>query len=191
MTRTSSRTALAVVALLAIAACGDDDDDDAASDSTVPAATDAATATEAPGTTAAAPGTTAADSGTTAAGGSTPAAGDVTVATAENELGTILVDGDGVTLYMFAPDAQGPSQCEDDCLAAWPSLTGPATAGEGVDEALLGTAARPDDGTEQVTYNGWPLYYFAQDSAPGDVNGQGSNDVWYVVDPTGTPIGMG
>ena len=113
------------------------------------------------------------------------------MATAENELGTILVDGDGLTLYMFAPDAQGPSQCEDDCLAAWPSLTGPATAGEGVDEALLGTAARPDDGTEQVTYNGWPLYYFAQDSAPGDVNGQGSNDVWFVVDPTGTPIGMG
>ena len=89
---------------------------------------------------------------------------------------------------MFVPDAQGPSTCADDCLAAWPALTGPATAGEGVDAALLGTAPRPDDGSEQVTYNGWPLYYFAQDAAPGDVNGQGVGDIWYVVDPTGTPI---
>ena len=192
MTRTSSRTALAVVALLAIAACGDDDDDDAASDSTVPAATDAATVTEAPGTTAAAPGTTAADGteapGTTAADGTAPAAGDATVMTADSELGTILVDGEGLTLYMFVPDAQGPSTCEDDCLAAWPSFTGPATAGEGVDESLLGTAVRADDGTEQVTYNGWPLYYYGQDSAAGDVNGQGVGDVWFVLDPAGEPI---
>ena len=108
--------------------------------------------------------------------------------TTEGDLGTFLVDGEGMTLYVFMPDAQGPSTCEDDCLAAWPALAGPATAGEGADESLLGTAARPDDGSEQVTYNGWPLYYFAQDAAPGDVNGQGLNDVWYVVDPTGNAI---
>ena len=108
--------------------------------------------------------------------------------TAESDLGTILVDGDGLTLYLFVPDDQGPSTCEGDCLAAWPALAGPATAGEGADEALLGTAARADDGTDQVTYNGWPLYYFAQDSAPGDVNGQGVGDNWYVVDPTGNAI---
>ena len=189
MTRTSSRTALAVVALLTLAsACGDDDDDDATSASTAPAAaatdapapTDAAVATDAPGTTAAA--------GTTAAGGSAPAAGDATVMTAESDLGTILVDGAGMTLYMFVPDNAGPSTCEGDCLANWPSLTGPATAGEGVDAALLGTATRPDDSTEQVTYNGWPLYYYGQDSAPGDANGQGVGDVWYVLDPAGEPI---
>ena len=108
--------------------------------------------------------------------------------TAEGDLGTFLVDGEGMTLYVFMPDAQGPSTCEDDCLAAWPALAGPATAGEGADESMLGTAARPDDGSEQVTYNGWPLYYFAQDAAPGDVNGQGVGDVWYVVDPTGNAI---
>ena len=109
--------------------------------------------------------------------------------TAETDLGTILVDGQGHTLYMFMPDNQGASTCTGDCLGAWPALLGPATAGEGVDESLLGTAARPDDGTEQVTYDGWPLYYFAQDAAPGDTFGQALNDVWYVVDPAGAPIG--
>jgi predicted lipoprotein with Yx(FWY)xxD motif len=193
VTRTSSRAALALVAMLAVAACGDDDDDDTAAETTTAAAaTEAAAATTAaPADTEAAATTTPADTeapGTTAADGTTPAAGEATVATAESELGTILVDGEGLTLYMFMPDNQGPSSCEGDCLAAWPSLTGPATAGEGVDESLLGTAARPDDGTEQVTYNGWPLYYFAQDSAPGDVNGQGVGDVWFVVDPAGEPI---
>ena len=108
--------------------------------------------------------------------------------TADTELGTILVDGEGLTLYMFVPDAQGPSTCEDECSASWPALAGPATAGEGADEALLGTATRADDGTDQVTYNGWPLYYFAQDSAAGDVNGQGVSDVWFVVDAAGEPI---
>ena len=58
---------------------------------------------------------------------------------------------------------------------------------DGVDEALLGTASRTD-GSSQVTYNGWPLYYFAADSAPGDINGQGVNDVWWVVDPSGDAI---
>ena len=68
-------------------------------------------------------------------------------------------------------------------------MAGPATAGEGADEAMLGTAARPDDGSEQATYNGWPLYYFAQDAAPGDTNGQGIGENWWVVDPaTGEAI---
>ena len=68
---------------------------------------------------------------------------------------------------------------------------GPATAGDGVDAALLATAPRPEDGTEQATCNGWPLYTFAQDSAPGDVTGQDSGEKWYVLDATCTPVGMG
>ena len=52
---------------------------------------------------------------------------------------------------------------------------------------LLGTITRAD-GTVQSTYNGWPLYYFSGDSAAGDVNGQGVNDVWWVLDATGTPV---
>ena len=92
-----------------------------------------------------------------------------------------------MTLYVFLPDDAGPSICMDQCLAAWPALAGPATAGDGADESLLGTAAC-DDGSEQATYNGWPLYYFAQDEAPGDVNGQGVGDNWYVVDASGEMI---
>ena len=113
-----------------------------------------------------------------------------TVSVADSSLGPILVDGDGMTLYMFAPDNAGPSTCTDQCLEAWPALAGPATAGEGVDASLLGTAPRPEDGSEQATCDGWPLYTFVQDAAPGDVNGQGANDVWYVLDATCTPVGM-
>jgi predicted lipoprotein with Yx(FWY)xxD motif len=59
---------------------------------------------------------------------------------------------------------------------------------DGLDEVLVGSITR-DDGTTQGTYNGWPLYYFSGDSAAGDVNGQGVNEVWWVLDATGTPIG--
>ena len=174
MNKTSPRIALTAVAVLGLvaAACGDDDDD---------GATD---------TTAAAADATSGDTATatSAAEGSAPAGGEATVATAESDLGTILVDGEGLTLYLFMPDAQGAPTCEADCAAAWPALVGPATAGEGADDSLLATATRADDGSEQVTYNGWPLYYFAQDSAPGDVNGQEVGDVWYVVSPEGEAI---
>ncbi len=102
-------------------------------------------------------------------------------------LGDILTDGDGNTLYLFIPDNQGPSVCNDGCAVAWPPLEGEATAGDGVDAALLGTTER-DDGTTQATYNGWPLYYYADDSAPGDTNGQAVNDVWWVLSPAGNAI---
>ena len=65
---------------------------------------------------------------------------------------------------------------------------GEPQAGEGTDQALLGTITR-SDGTMQVTYNGWPLYYWAQDKAPGDTTGQGVNKVWWVSTPTVTPSG--
>ncbi|MEO6125052.1 MAG: hypothetical protein ABIR32_15205 [Ilumatobacteraceae bacterium] len=179
----STIVAVIVFALVA-AACGSDDGS-AAVNSTLPAT--AVVTTETPTTeaqTAEAPPTTG------GAVSTAPVVGDATVETADTDLGTILVDGEGRTLYMFAPDSQGPSTCEDKCLATWPSLTGPATAGDGVDAALLGTVPRSDDRSEQVTYDGWPLYHFAKDAAPGDINGQGVGDVWYVVDPSGAPIGM-
>ena len=80
----------------------------------------------------------------------------------------------------------GPSW-PNDCAAAWPPVVGEATAGPGIDATLLGTASR-DDGTTQATYNSWPLYYFAGDAAPGDINGQGLNDVWFVITPTGDAV---
>jgi predicted lipoprotein with Yx(FWY)xxD motif len=111
------------------------------------------------------------------------------VMTAESDLGTILVDGEGMTLYLFTNDTQGSgtSTCEGDCLTAWPPVEGEPEAGEGADDSLLGSIER-SDGTVQATYNDWPLYYFAQDAAPGDVNGQALNDVWWVISPDGEAI---
>lgn len=124
--------------------------------------------------------------GSGASGGST-SAGAATVMTASSSLGTILVDGSGRTLYLFTKDSPGTSTCTGGCLAAWPPLLGTATAGAGVDASLLGTVTRPD-GKTQVSYKGMPLYYWAQDSAPGQTSGQGVQGVWWVVSPQGTPI---
>lgn len=115
-----------------------------------------------------------------------------TVAVSENEVyGQYLVDSEGMSLYLFTNDTEDTSNCYDDCATAWPPLLteGDPVAGEGVDESLLGTTER-DDGSMQVTYNGWPLYYFAQDQAAGDTEGQGVGDVWYLLTPAGEGIGM-
>jgi predicted lipoprotein with Yx(FWY)xxD motif len=132
--------------------------------------------------------TQAATTTTAAATTTTEAMSTVTVTVATSSLGTILADGDGNTLYLYTPDAQGDSTCYDQCAANWPPLAGEAQAGSGVDGSLLGTTQRTD-GTTQVTYNGWPLYHFANDSAPGDTNGQGVGSVWYVVGSDGNAIG--
>ena len=108
---------------------------------------------------------------------------------ATTPLGDVIVDDEGMTMYMFMPDAQGDtSQCNDQCADAWPPQVEIAEVGDGLDASLVGTITRAD-GTVQSTYNSWPLYYFSGDSAAGDVNGQGVNDVWWVLDATGTPIG--
>ncbi len=113
---------------------------------------------------------------------------DTIVAVTGGDLGDHLVDGDGRTLYLFTVDIQGEaSACVDDCAANWPPLVGGSSAGAGADAGLLGSVTRTD-GVAQVTYNGWPLYYFAADAAPGDTNGQGVGDVWWVVSPSGDPI---
>ena len=121
-----------------------------------------------------------------------PAAGGTgaAIATAENDLGTILVDGEGKTLYVFVPDNAGAPTCYDDCATAWPPLLteGDPAPGEGLTAGDFATAERTDGGT-QVTFKGWPLYYFQNDAAAGDTNGQGLNDVWFVVAPDGTMIG--
>lgn len=147
-------------------------------------ATTAAQATVSSTTTStSAPTTTTATSTTTAA---VSAAGN-TLTTATTSLGTFLVDGSGNTLYLFVPDDQGDSTCYDACAGKWPPLTADVTAGAGVDATLLGTTTRTD-GTIQATYNGWPLYYFAADSQPGDTNGQGINEIWYVISPEGSAV---
>jgi predicted lipoprotein with Yx(FWY)xxD motif len=183
----------------------------------------------------------------------------VTVNVSEStEFGPILVDGEGMSLYLFMADTQdsGTSTCGDDdgCTTDWPPLTctaagagndntnvnananantntnandntnananvnandntntntntnandntntAPGTAadcspeamaGDGVDSTLLGTITR-DDGSTQVTYNGWPLYLFHEDMAAGDTNGQGLDEfggLWYLVSPEGEAV---
>ncbi len=138
--------------------------------------------------TTAAPSTTTTQAPTTTTTESETSGGLVELA--DSSLGSILVDGDGNVLYLFTPDAQGESVCYDECAGFWPPLVGDFEAGDGVDAALLGSVGRTD-GSEQVTFNGWPLYYFANDAAPGDTNGQGVNEVWYVVDAAGNGIGLG
>lgn len=107
--------------------------------------------------------------------------------TAETSLGEVVVDGEGMTVYMFDKDTQGTdmSACEGECLQNWPIVTVDSDMPE-VDGVTgdVGSITGPD-GEMQLTLNGWPLYYFAGDSAAGDVNGQGVNDVWWVLSPDG------
>ena len=144
-----------------------------------PAATDTAAATEAP-----------TDAPTEAPG--VPVTGAATVNAAEvGTFGQALVDGTGRSLYLFTNDTQnsGASSCTGECLVNWPPLLtdGDPVAGTDVDAAMLGTITLPD-GTTQVTYNGWPLYYYIDDAAAGDANGQGVGDVWFLVTPAGEMI---
>jgi predicted lipoprotein with Yx(FWY)xxD motif len=103
-----------------------------------------------------------------------------------DELGSFLVDGEGMTLYMFTNDEPGVSNCSGQCLENWPPFltSGEVEAGEGVDDSKIDTI--PFEGDQMlVTYDGYPLYYWANDTAPGDTTGQGVGDVWFVVSPDG------
>jgi predicted lipoprotein with Yx(FWY)xxD motif len=124
-----------------------------------------------------------------AAESAAPSGEAVEIEANDTAAGEALVGPDGMTLYIFLNDEQGgdTSSCTDDCLANWPALTieegQEATGGEGVD-GTFATITR-EDGTLQVTYEGWPLYYFAADEAPGDANGEGVGEVWYIATPSG------
>lgn len=118
---------------------------------------------------------------------STAAGGEATVLVASSDLGDILTDADGMTIYYFANDTEGVSNCTGDCLDNWPPVVveGEPTAGDGVD-AELGTIEV--EGETWLTVNGFPAYYFAGDAAAGDVNGQAVGDVWWVFGTDGEPI---
>ncbi len=121
---------------------------------------------------------------------SAPAEADaatLTLAMADSSLGSILVDGKGMTLYLFTNDTPNTSNCTGQCLTAWPPLLGKPTAGTGVDDSKLGSFTRAD-GRTQASYNGWPLYYWQSDAKPGDVTGQNVNSVWFVLDRDGDAI---
>jgi predicted lipoprotein with Yx(FWY)xxD motif/plastocyanin len=118
------------------------------------------------------------------------ATGPAAIALAQDSsLGTFLADDQGRTLYLFTNDTPNTSNCYDKCEQAWPPLftKGAAQAGDGVDAALIGTTTRKD-GSSQVTYGGWPLYYFVKDQKPGDVTGQNVGGVWFVVSAKGEKV---
>jgi predicted lipoprotein with Yx(FWY)xxD motif len=97
-----------------------------------------------------------------------------------------LVGPNGMTLYFFASDTEGTSNCSGQCILNWPALQVP----EGMEPTAVADApgalavlSRTGDGARQVTYNGRPLYYFAGDMLPGDTRGDGVNGVWSLARP--------
>jgi predicted lipoprotein with Yx(FWY)xxD motif len=113
----------------------------------------------------------------------TPSAAATVIVSQNPELGSILTDAAGRTLYTFSEDPPNVSTCQNaPCPETWPPLTvesGPPVAGEGI-PGELGVIERQDGGV-QVTYDGKPLHYFVNDAAPGDANGQGVGGRWFVV----------
>lgn len=147
----------------------------------------ASTAPTAAPPTAAPPATAAPATAAPATAAPTVAAAPTVEAKPVGTIGTVLVAGsNGMTVYMFSKDVKdsGTSACLTGCITNWPALTVPAgatpVAGSGV-TGTLGTITRTDDGSLQVTYNGKPLYFFANDKAPGDSNGVYEN--WEAVKP--------
>lgn len=161
--RFASIAATAVMAILGLAACGSD----------APTA-----ASQAP-------------AASTAAASSGAAAGGAALGVASSALGQIVVDGKGMSIYLYDKDTQnsGSSSCSGPCAAKWPAVTADSATPtvQGV-TGKVGTI-KGVDGKTQVTLNGWPLYYFAGDSKAGDTNGQGVGKIWWVLTADGAKVG--
>ncbi|GGH96915.1 hypothetical protein ACFFGR_00265 [Arthrobacter liuii] len=174
---------LAILALAAaLTGCG-------GSTGTTPAATSPATGTATSSTGASPSGASSSSASTTSASASRAGVA-VELKTASSTAGSIVVDAKGMSLYLFAKDTKdsGTSACTGSCLVQWTPLTttSGSPAADGV-TGKLGTITSPD-GKKQVTLNGMPLYYFAKDTKPGDILGQGVGGVWYLSDPSGAMI---
>jgi predicted lipoprotein with Yx(FWY)xxD motif len=134
-------------------------------------------------------------SSSTAATSTTAAAPSITIGTAKSHGQTYLTGASGRAVYLWVADAMDKSSCSGACAQAWPPVTatGKPAASAGVNAADLGTIKR-SDGSEQVTYNGHALYYFAGDKTAGTTTGQGSNSFgakWWLVAPSGSAITSG
>jgi predicted lipoprotein with Yx(FWY)xxD motif len=171
-------------ACLLLAACGSSSNAATAPPASAPATTSA-------------PAPAATGSATTI-GGSGASNASVTVSTATLPgLGTVLVNGDGRTLYVLASEKGGHVNCTatGGCTKAWPAVVVPAgmakgIAGNGVQASLLGTVTSPA-GDVRLTYGGWPLYTFIGDSKAGVATGQDLTDaygLWWALSPSGTPV---
>jgi predicted lipoprotein with Yx(FWY)xxD motif len=101
-------------------------------------------------------------------------------ATAANTVkGNALVDGKGMTLYVFDRDNTGKSNCNGTCAAIWPPFAVPADGKASADWSVVNR----DDGSKQWAHKGKPLYTFSKDAKPGDANGDGVNNVWHIAAP--------
>lgn len=120
-------------------------------------------------------------------------AATLTVKGLGGDVGSVLVDSKGFTLYYFEKDKGGKSACYGPCAAGWPPLTteGAPEGLGGVQASKLGTTKR-NDGTMQVTYAGWPLYTFVEDKKPGEDNGtdvKAFGASWYPLHANGQKAG--
>jgi predicted lipoprotein with Yx(FWY)xxD motif len=126
---------------------------------------------------------------------SSPASASTTgtvITTHSGSAGSFLTDGSGHAVYLWTKDGMNKSACTGACAGAWPPVEakGTLTVSGGAKPSDLGTITR-SDGSKQVTYDGHPLYYFAGDSGPGQVSGQGSDGFgakWWLLAPTGAQI---
>jgi predicted lipoprotein with Yx(FWY)xxD motif len=190
-TTRSTRSGLMVLgvtfAALALAGCSAGSSASSGDDS-APRSTHSSTSASAPSSSASS-SSSAGAYGTDDTGGDSGGHGaDDGIATAATSLGTVVVDGKGMTAYFYDQDVRGSgkSTCTGGCAAAWPPIesdaAAPAVSGVTGDVGTItGT-----DGKLQVTVDGRPVYTYAADAKPGDVTGQGVGGVWYVVNPDGT-----
>ena len=126
------------------------------------------------------------------AAGSSPSVNRVAIGTGRGPHGTYLTGASGRALYLWVGDSDGASNCTGGCAAVWPPVLGKArpVLASGVRGAGLSTIVR-SDGTEQVSYDGHPLYYFAADHGAGTTQGEGSDSFgarWWLVAPSGAAI---
>jgi predicted lipoprotein with Yx(FWY)xxD motif len=109
----------------------------------------------------------------------------------------VLVGSNGMTLYTFDKDSTGKSNCSGGCLASWPAFTAGNASLAGGDFSIVVR----DDGTQQWAFQGKPLYFFAGDAKPGEINGDNKGGVWHALrsapkkaertDRAGSPAGYG
>lgn len=141
------------------------------------------------GSTASSPGSAGSNPGTSPGSSTAAATG---IKTASTSMGTVLTNSAGQTLYWFAIDTPTTSNCSGSCTTYWPPLTGKQAAASGSSlTGAFGTIKR-SGGVLQSTYDGHPLYTYAGDSAPGQVNGNGKNlsgGFWWAATPTMAKLG--
>jgi predicted lipoprotein with Yx(FWY)xxD motif len=113
---------------------------------------------------------------------SAPMRAVTTVTIRKTKIGYVLANAKGQTLYWYSKDVKGKrSECTAGCLTAWPAVTGTPVPASGVKlNGKLGTITRPG-GITQATYNGYPLYTYSGDTAPGQTTGNGAGGVWHVI----------